>query len=427
MKQGLAGDTNDREGIMGLIRGQRLFASIGLVLAGLVLLASLTAPGASAAERVLDAQLSLAGGCVASDPLDEVEDPGCPGGTHPPSGLFAATKAVTTDFYGNMYISSFGKSTSGSQARIDIFDPNGFFISEVKQVGAESVAVDSKGNLYVAAEIEAGVKPILRFEPSVYKPEEGEIEYGKAPVELPMPGTSKSAIFTGIAINPANDHLFANFASAGLAEFDSAEAGNVELSNTNVGTWPFGTGVAVDASRGRLYATSEDDHVILYKLNEVEGSPPNAEHKKVGTIIDASDVPSKDFGLYLSLAVDEGTGDIYLLDGGLNVVYQFDENGTYLATIKNSFNVPFGAEIGIDNGPFSPNGAPNDGTGGRYLYVPSGKTGAGHSFAFEETDFRPPEVKSIAASGVTEDEAEFQATLNPGNSRRRSLSNTRPN
>jgi hypothetical protein len=405
---------SDWEGTMGLIRGRRLFASGGLALiAALVLLTALATPGAGAAERVLDLRLSLMGGCVESDPVDPVEDPGCPGGTHPPSGQFAATKAVTTDFYGNIYVSNFGKNASGSQARIDIFDPNGFFISELKQVGAESLAVDSKGNLYVAAEIAAGVKPILRFEPSVYKPEEGKIEYGKPSVELPMPGSSKSAIFTGIAVNPANDRLFANFGSERLVEFDSAEAGNVQLSSSDLGTWPFGTGVAIDASRGRLYATSEDDHVILFKLNEVEGSPPGAEHKKVGTIIDASDVPSKDFGLYLSLAVDESTGNIYLLDGALNVLYQFDENGTYLSTIKGSFNVPFGAEIGIDNGPFSPNGALS--SRGRYLYVPSGKTGTGHSFAFEETNFRAPEVISAATSGVTEGEAELQATLNPGN------------
>jgi hypothetical protein len=382
-------------------------ATVALVLAALV------APGAYAAERVLDPQLSLMGGCVESDPLDSVEDPGCPGGTHPPSGLFTATKAVTTDFYGNIYVSSFGKNSSGSQARVDIFDASGFFISEVKQVGAESVAVDSKGNLYVVAEVAAGNKPILRFEPSLYKPEEGEIQYGNAPVELPMPGATKSAIFTGIAINPADDHLFANFGSEALVEYDSAEAANVQLSRSDLGAWPFGTGVAVDASRGRLYATSEDDHVILFKLNEVEGSPPLAEHKKVETIIDTSDVPSHDFGLYLSLAVDENTGDIYLLDGALNVLYQFDENGTYVSTVKALLNVPFGAEIGVDNGPLSPNGALS--SSGRNLYVPSGKTGTGHSFAFEETSFRAPEVITVAASGITEGEAELQATFNPGN------------
>jgi hypothetical protein len=415
MKQGLAGDISDREGSMGFILARRLCAVGGIALAALTLLLVLAASSAQADERVLDSRLSLIGGCATPEALDPVEDPGCPTtpptSAHPPAA-FAVPMAVTTDFYGNIYVSNFGKNLTGSQGRIDIFDPDGLFISELKTQAPTSVAVDSKGNLYLVAEVELGVKPILRFEPTVYKPEDGEIEYGNAPVELSMPGASKSAIFAGIAVDVTNDHLFANFGAPGLVEYDSADAGNAILTNTPMAVWPYGVGVAVDASRSRLYAVAGDERVDIFDLSEVEGAPGSESYKKIGTI-EGSAVPENDFGNYLSLAVDEANGNIFLLDGGSNVVYQFSSDGTYLATIDHGFNVPFAAEIGIDNGPFSPHGALSG--NGRYLYVPSGKTGIGHSYAFEESSTRAPEVKSTTASGITQSEAEFQAAVNPGN------------
>src|SRR5690349_6793644 len=185
---------------------------------------------AAAGERKLDPVLSLIGGCSEPETLDPVPDPGCPDGTHPPAGKFSSPRAVSTDFYGNIYVSSFGASADGSKGRIDVFDPAGIFITELKTTGPTSIAVDSKGNLYVIAEVESGAKPILRFEPSNYKPEDGEIAYGKAPATVSMPDLYKSAIFAGLAINPDNDHLFANFGGSatggGLVEFASAAEAN---------------------------------------------------------------------------------------------------------------------------------------------------------------------------------------------------------
>jgi hypothetical protein len=398
---------------------------LALALAAVMVTAGFAAQSAQGAERVLDPVLSLVGGCSGKvETLDPVEDPGCPTTppetSHPPA-LFAVPQAVTTDFYGNIYVSNFGKLANGSQGRIDIFDPEGAFISELKITSPMSIAVDSEGNLYVIREIaeEGTFRRLFRFEPTAYDPVAGNIAYSGTPTaEVAQPGFAPGSLFTGLAINADNDHLFANYGgSLGFIEYTSAEEGNTVVRTTPTpGSGPHGIGIAVDASRDRLYASAgfgfSPVRIDVFDLTQTQGTPPNDQYKKVGAI-EGSAVPEGQFGDELSLAVDEGTGHIFALDIEANRVYEFAADGTYIATIEHGFNVVFGAEIGVDNGPFSPNGALS--SRGHYLYVPSGKTGTGHSFAFEESDTREPVLKSTAVSGISENEAEFQASVNPGN------------
>jgi hypothetical protein len=394
-------------------------------------MAGFAVPSAQGAERVLDPVLSLVGGCSGKvEALDPVEDPGCPNNPpettdHPPA-LFAVPRAVTTDFYGNIYVSNFGKLANGSQGRIDIFDPEGVFISELTIAAPMSIAVDSKGNLYVIRETfeEGTARKLFRYAPTTYEPAAGNIAYGEATAAIAQPGSTSGSLYTALAIDVENDHLFANYGAAGVLEYSSAESGNTILRTTpTAGSGPYGAGVAVDAARARLYASGgygfSPTRIDIFDLNQIEGTPPDDHYKKIGAI-EASAVPelasaepAGHFGEELSVAVDEGTGDVFVLDIEANKIYEFDSAGAYLATIEHGFNVMFGAEIGVDNGPSSPNGALS--THGRYLYVPSGKTGTGHSYAFEESDERAPVVKSTSLSGITESEAELQASVNPGN------------
>jgi hypothetical protein len=412
MKQGLAGDIGDREGTMGLIRARRLFVSGGFALAAaLLLLLALTAPSAQADERVLDETLSLVGGCLEPEALDPKEDPGCPTTppetAHPPAP-FAVPNAVATDFYGNIYVSNFGKKADGSQGRIDIYSPDGIYISELKVAAPQSVAVDSEGNLYVVVELES-FRRLEVFVPTVYEPKAGKIAYGAAPKFLSQPGTSSESLFSGLAINVDDDHLFANYGGGDIIEYASAAEGNGQVSETPTENFPYGMGIAVNAARDLLYAVVSDERIDVFDLTKTNGE---GAYEKVGTI-EESAVPPENFGGYLSVAVDEGNGDVFVLDGKLNVAYQFNADGSYQATIKHGFLAPFGAEIGVDNGPFSPNGALSGEP--RYLYIPSGKTGTGHLYAFEESSSRAPEIKSAITSGVTQTEAEFLASVNAGN------------
>ncbi len=129
-------------------------------------------------------------------------------------------------------------------------------------------------------------------------------------------------------------------------------------------------------------------------------------------------MPAGEFGTQLAVAVDEGNGNVFLLDGENCNLYEFEEDGTYVQTIAAAFlqceNTAKG--IAVDNGATSPNGKPSEeDEEGRFLYVPSNRTGIGHSYAFFISTTGPPKVESIAAANISEDEAELRAQIDPNN------------
>jgi hypothetical protein len=391
---------------------------------GLIALACFVGPAvASGDERRLDADLSLTGGCTVPEVLDPVQDPECPEnppatGNHP-AAPFARPIAVTTDVHGNIYVSNRGKKEDGTEGRIDIFAPDGRFISEVKTPAAQAsspsgepiargkaIAVDSEGVLYLVVQEFAETR-VVRFTPTgIYEPENRIITYG-GPAQVVRTGSRAPA--PGLAIDPRNDHLFANFAAEAIWEFKSAAEGNDVVRQTDAGTFPNGTGITVDGVRHKLYVSHDEESLIdIFDLDQVNGAD---EYVRIGAI-DGSGTPAGAFVNSLSVAVDEGNGHLLVLDGGVNRIYEFDEAGAYLTTIEHGFQVEQGAAIGIDNSPFSPNGALSP--RGPYLFVPSHRTGTGHSFAFEVSKVGPPEVESVGAGSIGENEAELQAIVNPG-------------
>jgi hypothetical protein len=311
-----------------------------------------------------------------------------------------------------MFILSFGQKSDGSGGRVDVFDPKGFFISELLvPSGPKNIAVDSKGNLYVTN----AEGKLLRFSPVAYNPPAGEIEYNSSPAVIEE---EKLAIFIGLAVNPANDHVFSYGGEhGGISEYGSAAEGNkyIETFKEGIHGTPIPTGLAIDAAHGRIYA------------NDLEGPPGEqksvvqalelaAPHKYLETF-DGSSTPSGKFvGNRLSIAADEGTGHFFVYDGnGAEIVYEFDSAGNYLATIDHELKGHYseGAQIEVDNGKESPNGALDP--FGRYLFVPAYPSSPGHSFAFGPKAECPPEIEETSFTGVTEDEAELHATIEPCN------------
>ena len=352
-------------------------------------------------SKVFDPVLSLTGGPQCPTSLvDPVPDPGCTESPYP--APFARPTAVVTDFHGDIYVSSYGKSETGSEGRIDVFSPTGFFITEVSvPFGPQSIAVDSKGVLYVVTyQPGSGGLDLLRYEPSLYEPETGNIEYGNAPVTVSEGGS----IWMGLAVNVENDHLYANVGDT-VVEYDSAANENKVLGDVaNPASPSPGLGLAVDVAHGRVYVGVE---------NRLEVFELAAPHNLLLTI-DGSETPAGKFLGYPSVAVDEGTGRFFVYDADASKVYEFAADGTYLATLEHGFQPVIGAEIAIDNGPFSPNGGENP--DGRYLFVPSHPTGVGHSFAFGAApEPKAPKVESISFANVTESEAELRAVINPNN------------
>ncbi|MGN6276343.1 MAG: hypothetical protein ACTHNP_10530 [Solirubrobacterales bacterium] len=363
--------------------------------------------------HVFDPVLSLTGGCTTS-PVDSVADPGpCPGvaGVDHPNVSFSAPTAVTTDSWGNIFIANFGQASSGSEGRIDIFDSAGFFVTELAATGPRSLAVDSNGNLFVIDKEDE----LLRYEPTAYEPAKAEIKYGKAPVVVAGPSAST---FVGLAVNRLNDHVFANYGTH-ITEFGSAAEESKAIDET-IGAGvlpvnPHGIGLAIDASRGRIYASDLAHSGKVPDPSVVRVFELEKPHALVETI-DGSTTPSGKFlNSKLSLAVEESTGNLFVYDGeGAEVVYELTEHGEYLGAIEEKIggHAVFGAEIGVDNGENSPNGQLNP-SGRSYLFVPAYPSSVGHSFAFAPPSECPPEVEEASFTGVTETEAQLQAQVNP--------------
>jgi hypothetical protein len=319
---------------------------------------------------------------------------------------------VTTDFYGDIYVTSLGGfAAEGAEGRIDVFNPEGLFITEVPDsAGPTTTAVDSKGNLYVF-EHRPGVSKVARFSPTLYKPGAGEIAYENPPVVI---AENLATARSGVAINPLNDHLFVHYATS-IVEFNSAAEGNEVVDNSigketlvNAGE---GASVAVDAAHGRLYASDRKSFTEgLVRMFEL--APP---HKLLKTFNGSATEAGK-FSVQIAIAADEGTGHVFVYDGGeegSQAVHEFTTEEELVSTINNGIKDVGYVQISIDNGPSSPNGAFNP--EGRYLFVPSHPSGVGHAFAYEPFNRCPPVVESTSVAEVAETGAELRATVNPCN------------
>ena len=344
------------------------------------------------------------GECLLVKKLDSVEDPGCPGGTHP--GAFVEPRAIVVNSSGDFYVSNRGNG--GAEGRIDIFNPSGIYLTGFKDPRApSSLALDSNGNLYVM-EFVGGTVQLNLYKPTLYNPAGHELKYPETPTTTIINGKEGSFFLgtgTGIAVDPADDHLFVDVEKH-ISEYSSEAEGNKLLDATiGEGVLDDSRRVAVDGVRRRLYVsdalapTHSPDVIRVF-----EADPP---YKELETL-DGSNVPAGKFQTIAgaqSIAVDEATGDFFVDDiGGSNKeIYQFDKEYKYLFSYIHGFEA-FLPEIEVDNSSASPNA----GT----LFVPSVKEGA-HVYAFKPKLVGPPKVEETSVAEVTEDEAEFHARINP--------------
>jgi hypothetical protein len=405
------------------MRTTRLIRSL-LVVSLLVCFSAATASAAESETHLLDETLSLQGGCFKDDKLDKVEDPGCPGGAHPPAP-FANPVSVTTDPHGNIYVASAGPVEKGiidpDGGRIDVFDSTGHYLTGLKLPGVRVIAVDASGHLYAAAECFApeacakgspGVNLFLRFDPiAPYVPAAGEISYDdEDPVALPVqPGPSN--VITGLAVNPTNQHVFAGYVSE-ILEFGPAVPGepNVKLEEGigvpvlagEGGAAGSSASVAVDAAHGLLYATdNKGPDVMVVQVFELA-----APHGLIRTI-DGSETPQgvmKSTIWGFGIAPDEATGQVFVADFTSRVLHEFEEDGSYVGSFEHSFVAEF-SYLRVDNSSESPNQG--------YLFVPSGRV-PGHLYAYQPAPTaQPPVVETVSAGGVGQREAVLSASVNP--------------
>jgi len=375
-----------------------LLARLAIGALTLLTLAPAAALAAEEETHVFNATLSLTGNCSTST-ADPVADPGlCPmppgvAGVDHPSAAFASPKGIAVDPYGDRYVSSFGPEfAKPNQGRIDVFAPDGTFVTEIADhSGPQAIAVDGKGNLYVIeySDEAEGVNPetrLVRFKPTVYKPEAGDIEYGAPPIVVDQPKLGGFppvgpgvAIYhnTSLAIDPLTEGLLVG-GGAHFYEFSSAADDNAVFAERGdageVGERGSGTSFAVDGAQMKIYAEAhpagtEENLILIYDLETF---------KLLGTI-DGSTTPAGKFlsqQSEMAVAVEESTGHVFVGDfGAAKKVYELEADGGYVSTIAHSFQFLGFRQIVVDNSPKSPTY--------RYLFVESGEAVPGHSYAFE--------------------------------------------
>jgi hypothetical protein len=385
-----------------------------VVLIAIVFSTGYLATRAEAAEEthVFDAGLSLTGICKET-PADPVEDPGCPGGAHPPGGRFVSP-AIAVDNFGDMYVASFDPPTGeadaqGSKGRVDIFTSSGLFITEIPVPRVREVAVDTDGNLYTysGASSEANLTELKVWEPSAYDPAHGAIAYANSPRTI-LSGTGGQLRFNAIALDRANNHLFVDLNSS-VSEYGSAPEGNPLLTpSIAAGGLVESKHIAIDASHERLYASAGIDQGTGSVVQVYELAAP---HRLIMTVNGAT-VPAERFfsaGGDVSVATEESTGHFFVADlPGKKPVYEYDEGGSFVSSIKppGDFQYSFPSTIESDNGASSP----NEGA----LYIPSG-IGAekSNTYAYVRRILSPPAIGSLAMRNVGPVEAEVTASVIP--------------
>ena len=409
-------------------------------LSGLLLLGLLPGAAAAAEEEThqFDATLSLTGGCSVSATIDPVPDPGCPEGEHPPKP-FTKAGGVAVDPSGDRYVASPGSTENGKQGRVDVFGPDGAFITEIEVVlpyFQVSLAVDSQGYLYVGRQTfeNGGAENLLRYAPTKYDPAAGEITYTGASVVVPDPRASPfepGAWGFGtlpLAINPSNDHLLAagvNGSGRAILELSSAAEGNAYIQSfelegiTDAQRWV--DAFAVDVNGSRLYVTDRKESPtietspppVIRAYNLDAPSTPGGPQELLYTL-EGDNIPTGRFVSetnYLPLAVDEATGHLFVGDmqAPTRRVYEFDSTGDLVSTIGEGRLKAAGAtllQLAYDDSPASP-------TAG-YLFVPSDSS-PGRSLAFRpKPTTAPPIVEGLAVSAVSSTDAILRGKVNPG-------------
>ncbi len=382
----------------------------------LILIVPLPAQAAGVEQHLFNPTLSLTGGCGTSK-ADEVPDPWCPGPPKPSAAFENPNIAI--DSVGDMYVSSHDEAAGG---RVDVFSPEGQFITELQVSGASALAVDPKGNLYVNQFVVGGLHRVTLFRPSgTYDPAAGEIAYGE-PGEVIIeneegaPGCSEKSAGerVALAIDPETEHLFVSPGGC-VGEWSAAgdsPADGPELLDPTIGVGVFTDHtlfVAVDHAHSRLYVSEGGGNASQIQVFELA-----APHHHLGTI----DGHSTANGKFLSpfgrdtIAVDETSGHLIVSDlAATPVVYEFGmglgANEELLETYKYSgFQAGGGLplQIAVDNAETSPNQ--------RSFFIPSKGT-VDHTFAFKFSSVGAPEVESVSATAITETEAVLGSTINP--------------
>jgi hypothetical protein len=264
----------------------------------------------------------------------------------PLSRTLEGAQAVATDSAGNVYVAA-GKTIhayrpDGTEIDIGPHGAGGAGIETLRE--AKDLAVDSEGHLYTMYRLAGGAptkETVQYYTPASYPPQNGAKYNGPVEVANGNSFSSPATFAEGIAINPQNDHLF--FSGGGIIELDSAAQGSAILNGC------FGCGlninsydVGVYGRNGNVYV-SEDPGGVAFVVNP-QGTEILAQ-------ITGADSPMGVLPFGQSITVDQANGHLLLFGqaGEFETAEEFDASGAFVADFGTFRPSGFRGAIAIDN------------------------------------------------------------------------------
>lgn len=329
-------------------------------------------------------------------PLPELD----PKGSETNAGQFQNPCGVAVDSQGNVYVTNSGTSA------IDIFRPEGKALKYVTSIVDNNkpcgVAVDSDGNVYVSHPTSVVANNVVVYTPNAF-PFVGTPTYG-APAVVD-PGEEFSGY--GLAVNPANDHLFVTHKND-IFEYDSRANGSTLLRED------IGAGFVFENSGIAVYGETGNIYVVNNEINAEGIYVIDPDTDEVLTVINGSNAVSKkpDGGFGGSLgtsqvAVDQADGHVYVNVRGGDV-YEFEASGAYVSRFNRTNNGAGLPGIAVDD-----SGGPNT----RTIFAANGiasTPAAVNAYRGPAQYGTPPEVVTTGLSGANGTEATLEGTVNPG-------------
>jgi hypothetical protein len=298
---------------------------------------------------------------------------------------------VAVDSAGDLYVAAYGDDS------VKVYDPAGGLLSEfTPAANAENpcaLAVDSSGAVYV----NGWGTDVVRYRPDAFPPVSGT-SY-EADSSLGGNGTLVAAGATSVAVDPATQNVYV----AQGDHISSYEPDGTPISD-QIGKGVAGAffyGVDVDGESGNVYVT-DTVNTKAYILDP-SGSQILAE-------TDGSDSEAGPFGTLIGayLAVDQSNGHVYVSNvRGNGVVDEFDAAGHFVSQISHGFSDAEPTDIAVDN---------SAGANAGSVYVTSGASSGGSVFAFGPLTYgaQPPTAVTAGAEQVTQSSAVLTGLANPG-------------
>lgn len=332
------------------------------------------------------------------------------------SHLLPGAQAVAVDSQGGVYVAA--------GASIHVFDPTGKEIAVgpagkgIEDPGnAADLSVDSTGKVYVL-DIGNGFESeakVTYYTPSAYPPAAGTT-YSRHEPSL-VTAADLGGRPNAIAVNPANDRLFVTNGTF-AHEYASASAGSALLDDDFAkGLCGVGTKESIDVygKTGAVYFGEYSKQVCVV---DAAGEEVLASISGAGS--GRGELPARPY-----IDVDQSNGHFVVFEDTFGVAQEYDSSGAFVAEFGNFTSLSRRRQIAIDNAcalhdpPLTEATTPtcaefDPATGNVYVAFDDTAPGSFDLTAFDRLAYgEPPTVVTVGASELGGGEATLNGTVDP--------------